>query len=167
MRILPIIASGLLSLACSGPALAQGAPALLADASQSRAQKVMSKTAEPDAIFLRDEPAAAVMTLIREGSEWRVTFLAGGLPNGAATAADCELQAVGPQDDDDVIAGSLVPFEGELVTLSAADIGAEASLIEVRVGPEGAFVADSGAAARFCGVGSDIDGFYRRANSPE
>jgi hypothetical protein len=107
------------------------------------------------------------MTLDREGEVWRVTFRAGGVPNGPATAADCELQAVGPQDSEDVIAARLVPFEGELNTISAIDIGAEAQVIQVRVGPEGVFVHDSGAAVRFCGMGSDIDGFYRRTGAPE
>ena len=44
------------------------------------------------------------MDLTRAGENWRVAFRAGGVPNGAATAADCEIQAVGPQDNDDVIA---------------------------------------------------------------
>jgi hypothetical protein len=89
------------------------------------------------------------------------------VPNGPATAADCELQAVGLQDREDVIAARVVPFEGELNVITAADIGADAPVIQVRMGPEGAFVQDGGAAARFCGMGSDIDGFYRRTGSPE
>ncbi|WEK06636.1 MAG: hypothetical protein P0Y65_10460 [Candidatus Devosia phytovorans] len=125
-----------------------------------------AKSKAVDAAFERTEPAAAVMTLTEEGEDWRVTFRAGGIPNGDATAADCELEAVGSQDLDDVIAASVVPFEGELYTITADDIGAEALVIEVRVGPEGAFVSDSGAAARFCGLGSDIDGFYQRTELP-
>ncbi|MNS82440.1 hypothetical protein D3C72_1161860 [compost metagenome] len=74
---------------------------------------------------------------------------------------------MGPQDSEDVIAARLVPFEGELNTISAVDIGANAPVIQVRVGPEGVFVHDSGAAGRLCAMGSDIDGFYRRTGSPE
>ena len=146
MRIQSIAATVLLGLLVSTPAFA--------------------KDKAVDAVFERSEPAAGVMTLAREGEEWRVTFLAGGLPNGDATAADCELEAVGPQDMDDVIAARLVPFEGELTSLSEADIGDDAAVIEVRVGPEGAWVIDSGAAGRHCGMGSSIDGFYARTDSP-
>ncbi|MEN5115665.1 hypothetical protein ABE453_16785 [Brevundimonas diminuta] len=141
------------------------------EASQA-APRVMTDTAPAgvaadDALFKRDEPADATMTLNRESAGWRVAFRAGGVPNGAATAADCELQAVGLQDREDVIAARVVPFEGELNVITAADIGADAPVIQVRMGPEGAFVQDGGAAARFCGMGSDIDGFYRRTGSPE
>lgn len=111
-------------------------------------------------MFKRDEPAGALLILSQEGEAWRVAFRAGGIPNGGATAADCELQAVGTKDAEDVIAARVVPFEGELNEISAADIGEDASAIQVRVGPEGAIVADGGAAARFCGLGSAIDGFY-------
>lgn len=136
------------------------------------APRVMTDTAPAgvaadDALFKRDEPADATMTLNRESAGWRVAFRAGGVPNGPATAADCELQAVGLQDREDVIAARVVPFEGELNVITAADIGADAPVIQVRMGPEGAFVQDGGAAARFCGMGSDIDGFYRRTGSPE
>lgn len=141
------------------------------EASQA-APRVMTDTAPAgvaadDALFKRDEPADATMTLNRESAGWRVAFRAGGVPNGPATAADCELQAVGLQDQEDVIAARVVPFEGELNVITAADIGADAPVIQVRMGPEGAFVQDGGAAARFCGMGSDIDGFYRRTGSPE
>ena len=173
MRILSVAAIGLLSLTGCSPSPAESAPVEAApEASQAaphaKPQEANARTVAPDAAFERDEPAAATMTLDREGGEvWRVTFRAGGVPNGPATAADCELHAVGPQDAEDVIAARVVPFEGELNTIIAADIAAEAPVIAVRVGPEGAIVQDSGAAARFCGMGSDINGFYRRTGSPE
>jgi hypothetical protein len=111
------------------------------------------------------EPSQATMTLAEEGEAWRVTFNAGGIPNGAATAADCELEALGSQDLDGVISARVVPFDGELSSVSAADIAGDNSSIEVSVGPEGAFVTDSGASARYCGLGSHIDGFYQRADT--
>nr|WP_314260614.1 hypothetical protein [uncultured Devosia sp.] len=129
------------------------------------ANPASAKTKDVDALFQRSEPAQATMTLTEEGDSWRVRFLAGGLPNGAATAADCELEAVGSQDNDGVISASLVPFEGDINALSAADIGDDAIVIEVNVGPEGAFVTDAGASARHCGLGSSIDGFYQRADT--
>jgi hypothetical protein len=74
---------------------------------------------------------------------------------------------VGAQDSDDVIAARVVAFEGELNAITDVDIGAASPFIEVRVGPEGVFVRDRGAAVRFCAMGSDIDGFYRRTASPD
>jgi hypothetical protein len=170
MRILPVAAIGLLTLGGCGPSSAESAPVRAGSegspaAPRATFPKPKARAAAPDAVFERDEPAAATMTLDREGEAWRVAFRAGGVPNGPATAADCELQAVGPQDSEDVIAARLVPFEGELNTISAVDIGANAPVIQVRVGPEGVCVDDSGAAV--CGMGSDIDGFYRRTGAPE
>lgn len=147
MRTISIIVAGLLTLLGCSLSLAEGTSV--------------------GAVFERDEPSSALMTLTREGEAWRIVLQAGGIPNGDATAADCELVAVGPQDGEGIIAARLVPFEGELNTITAADIGAHAPVIEVNVGPEGAFISDDGAAARFCGLGSDIEGFYRRADSPE
>ena len=171
MRILSVAAIVLLNIACFIPSLAESAPIkVVSDASQAAPRATLQKAnarIAPDAVFKRDKPASAVMTLNREGGVWRIALRAGGLPNGAATAADCELQALGPQDAQDVIAARVVPFEGELNTMTAADIGAGAPVIQVRVGPEGAFVQDSGAAARFCGMGSDVDGFYRRTGAPD
>lgn len=152
MRLLSIASVGLLCLTGVSPAQAE--------ASKARADAF-------DAHFERSEPAKASLSLRREGAVWRVALRAGGVPNGAATAADCELQALGPQDAEDVITARVVPFEGDLNAISAADIGSVAPTLQVRVGPEGLFVEDGGAAARFCGMGSDIDGFYRRLDTPD
>ncbi|WP_433952352.1 hypothetical protein [Brevundimonas diminuta] len=172
MRILPVAAIGVLILAGCSPTRAESAPGAAGSEGSSAAPRVTSQETSatataPDAVFERDEPAPATMTLDREGRVWRVAFRAGGLPNGPATAADCELQAVGAQDFDDVIAARVAPFEGELNAITDVDIGAAPPFIEVRVGPEGVFVRDRGAAVRFCAMGSDIDGFYRRTGSPD
>lgn len=172
MRILSVAAIGFLSLTGCNPSSAESAPVEVAPEASPAAPRVTPQEADarpaaPEAVFARDEPAGATMTLNQEGAVWRVAFRAGGVPNGPATAADCELQAVGPQDSEDVIAARVVPFEGELNAITAVDIEADAPVIQVRVGPEGAIVQDSTAAARFCGMGSDIDGFYRRTGSPE
>jgi hypothetical protein len=156
MGFVSIVVAGLLGVVTAGPSLADSVP-----------DKATAKSKVPDAVFERDEPAMARMALTRTGAAWRIVFRAGGVPNGAATAADCELQAVGQQDADGVIAARLVPFEGELNVITAADIGAGSPVVQVRVGPEGAFVEDRGATARFCALGSDIDGFYRRMGEPD
>ena len=136
--------------------------------SQPLAAVAVSETQAPEAEFTRASPSHAVMELTRQGDgQWRVAFSAGGVPNGAATAADCELQAVGPQDHYDVISAKPTPFTSDQGGLTSADIGAEPPAIQVRVGPEGAFVSDTGAAARYCAIGSDIDGFYKRVETPD
>lgn len=145
MHIQSIFAAAIVGMLCANPASA--------------------KIKDVDALFQRSEPSQATMTLTEEGEAWRVRFRAGGIPNGAATAADCELEAVGPQDIDGVISATIVPFVGDINTLSAADVGEDAIVIEVNVGPEGAFVTDVGASAHHCGLGSSIDGFYQRADT--
>ncbi|WP_292227741.1 hypothetical protein [Brevundimonas sp.] len=174
MRNLSIAALVLLTAAACSQSPAESASAEAATAptapeaasppaaAQPASPAPRANSAAPDAVFERTSPARASMDLTRAGENWRVAFRAGGVPNGAATAADCEIQAIGPQDNDDVIAARVVPFEGELNTVTAADIGAKPPIIQVRVGPEGVIVTDAGAAAHLCGLGSDIDGFYRR-----
>ncbi|MGN7097686.1 hypothetical protein [Brevundimonas vancanneytii] len=172
MRLNLIPASGALTLAAAlmacGPAPAEApAAAPKADDAAAAAPATAAAAAERSADFRRTDPAQADLKLIEEGAEWRVLIRAGGLPNGGATAADCELQARGAQDRDDVIHAKVIPFEGEVNELTAADIGADAPVVKVRVGPEGAFVEDSTAANRFCGMGSDISGFYSRTQTPD
>lgn len=172
MRLNLTPASGALTLAAAlmacGPAPAEApAAAPKAEDAAAAAPATAPAVAERSADFRRTDPAQADLKLIEEGAEWRVLIRAGGLPNGGATAADCELQARGAQDRDDVIHAKLIPFEGEVNELTAADIGADAPVVRVRVGPEGAFVEDSTAANRFCGMGSDISGFYSRTQTPD
>ena len=172
MRLNLIPASGALTLAAAlmacGPAPAEApAAAPKAEDAAAAAPATAPAVAERSADFRRTDPAQADLKLIEEGAEWRVLIRAGGLPNGGATAADCELQARGAQDRDDVIHAKLIPFEGEVNELTAADIGADAPVVKVRVGPEGAFVEDSTAANRCCGMGSDISGFYSRTQTPD
>ncbi|MFB7879627.1 hypothetical protein [Brevundimonas diminuta] len=172
MRLNLIPASGALTLAAAlmacGPAPAEApSTAPKAKDAAAAAPATAPAVAERSADFRRTDPAQADLKLIEEGAEWRVLIRAGGVPNGGATAADCELQARGAQDRDDVIHAKLIPFEGEVNELTAADIGADAPVVTVRVGPEGAFVEDSTAANRFCGMGSDISGFYSRTQTPD
>ena len=145
MKILSIVFAAILGLMSSSPSAA--------------------KSKDVGALFERTEPSLGTLTLTEEGEGWRIALRVGGIPNGAATAADCELEAVGPQDRDGVISARVVPFEGELNSIRAEDIRGDDPAIEVSVGPEGAFVTDNGASTRYCGFGSDIDGFYRRADT--
>nr|WP_314433914.1 hypothetical protein [uncultured Brevundimonas sp.] len=147
------------------PAFAETAPAPVP--AQPTPLKAAAKQAKPVALFERSEPTRASMELMPEGGLLRVVFRAAPPRNSALTPGDCELQAVGSQDADDVITARLVPFDGDQNVLTAADIGPNPPIIQVRVGPEGIFVTDSDAASRFCGLGSDIDGFYRRTGADD
>ena len=167
MRLNLIPASGVLTLtaalmACGPAPVETPAAAPKAQDAAATAPATVEAADEKTADFRRADPAQADLKLIAEGDEWRLLIRAGGVPNGGATAADCELQARGPQDDDGVVHARLIPFEGEVNELTAADIGADAPVVTVRVGPEGAFVEDAAAANRFCGLGSDVSGFYSR-----
>lgn len=82
MRILPVAAIGLLTLAGCGPSSAKSAPVRAGPegspaAPRATSPKPKARAADSDAVFQRDEPAAATMTLDREGEVWRVTFRAG------------------------------------------------------------------------------------------
>lgn len=175
MRIRFLAAIGILGLSACNPApKAEASPEPVQPETQTSVEAAAPAPAPTSAAapsegagFTRADPALGSLTLRREGELWRVSLRAGGLPRGGATAADCELQAVGPQDANDLIKAQVVPFTGALNDLTPADIGAQPPVIEVQVGPEGAFVKDAGAAARFCGLGSDIDGFYRRTDTPD
>jgi len=174
MRTLSIVAFAALGLTACNPAPGEGQsgegadkPAIAVASTQAATPVAAVQAQAPDAEFARDDPSPAVLGLTRQGGEWRIAIRAGGVPNGAATAGDCEIEAVGPQDADDVINARPVPFNSDLGGLTAADIGAEPPMIQVRVGPEGVFVADGGAASRYCPMGSDVDGFYKRVETPD
>ena len=119
------------------------------------------------ALFERSEPSLGTLTLEKTGQPMVFRLVAGGIPAGAATAADCALSIEGNQDIDGVVHGHVVPSNHADNDITAADIGPTPPKLDIAIGPEGAFITDHGAAARFCGMGSLLDGFYKRLNSPE
>lgn len=117
--------------------------------------------------FQRTEPSNGVIGYSREGETVTLTFLVGGNPNGAATAADCMLQIKGPQGQDDVVRGLVVPSVTSQGEISKGDIGTRPIKVDVLIGPEGAMVTDHGAASKLCAMGVQLDGFYKRIATPE
>lgn len=93
------------------------------------------------------------------GSGWSIRLL-GGVPTnmGAATPADCELQAEGPLADDR-IDGRVVPFEGDINILTAQDLQGRSYRVEVRVAGDVARVSTD---YDGCGMGADLNGEYER-----
>lgn len=121
----------------------------------------VAQAADPTGSYERTEPASAGLTLSPEGSGWRAAIHAGGVPNGASTAADCVVHVVGPMTDGRIV-GRVVPFNDDTFGMDAADVGDNPPEVTVVLTPTGAAVSDGGAAARYCGLGSDISGDYRR-----
>ena len=117
--------------------------------------------------FQRSEPSNGVIGYSRDGETVKLTFLVGGNPNGAATAADCMLQIEGPQGQDDVVRGVVVPSAAALGDITKDDIGPDPVKVDVLIGPEGAMVTDHGAARKLCAMGVQLDGFYKRISTPE
>lgn len=110
--------------------------------------------------YVRREPANGTLTLAREPDGlWRISVLAAGLPNGASTAADCELQAVGPLVSDRIVA-RLVAFTGQIGDLSVDEIGDPPGTLTLTLSSDGATLAEENASGRLCGMGSDLTGFY-------
>lgn len=116
---------------------------------------------DPQGRYQRTTPSGGTLTLSGEGKSWRVHVVAGGIPNGASTAADCELVAVGPFGGNR-IEGTLVPFEGDMGGLTAAEIGSQPGTITVVLDGVKATVSEQNASSRFCGMGSDLSGVYTR-----
>lgn len=112
--------------------------------------------------FTRTEPSNGELNLRREGDNWRVFLVAGGIPNGAATAADCELQAVGPRNGDRIEA-KVVPFEGELGSISAEDLDGTTIPVTVTLSGNTATVDAQEATVSLCPMNSDIGGRYVKA----
>lgn len=179
MRIVGAVASIVFLAACSGSEQA-GAEARAADADTSGVADVAQadkgaeqdrpatvNTADISAHFERTEPSLGTLVLEETGETFVLNLVAGGLPSGAATAADCAVTIAGPQDREGVVRGRVVPSSGAYGDMTADDIGLNPLNIDVMIGPEGAFVIDHGAAAKLCGVGSQLSGFYKRLDTPD
>lgn len=113
--------------------------------------------------YVRRENGEATLVIKRVGEQWRVQAAIGGVPNGAATVADCGFIAEGS------VAGR--SFKGQVTRVNVvADLDEEGDAAEP--GLDFAFSLDNGAitvrgadTAAICGSsGSVIDGSYKRKN---
>lgn len=94
--------------------------------------------------------------------QWQVGLRGGARPDGAATAADCELQARGPLKHGRIDA-AVVPFEGVLMSVTAADLARAPARVRVTLDGQRALVeAETG----LCAMGAEFDGEYRRVAAP-
>ena len=157
-----------LAMAACSPAQtdkSEPAAAPVAQAPQSQPATPTLEWLEPD--FQRTEPSNAAINYGREGDVVTLTFLVGGNPAGAATAADCMLQIKGPQGQDDVVRGIVVPSVTSTGQITTDDIGPDPLKVDVMIGPEGAQVTDHGAASKLCAMGVQLAGFYKRISTPD
>ena len=111
--------------------------------------------------YVRRDNGEATLVVKRTSEHWRVSAAIGGVPNGAATVADCGFIAEG------TITGRA--FEGKVTRVNiVADLDEEGDVAKPGLGL--AFSVDNGAitirgadAAAICGGGgSVIDGVYKR-----
>ena len=121
---------------------------------------VEAQAARIAGIYRMDGDRVGRLTLSPAEGGWSIRLL-GGVPTnmGAATPADCELQAEGPLAEDR-IAGRVIPFEGEINSLTAQDLQARSYSVEVHVAGDIAHVSTD---YDGCGMGADLNGEYQRA----
>jgi len=184
MRILGAVVSAVVSAvfltACSGTdqAGAEAAQATAVDTADLNEARPVEHSAKGQPVaavsavdraarFERTDPSNGTLVLEETGDTFVLSLVAGGRPSGAATAADCAVTIEGPQDLEGVVRGRVVPSSGAYGDMTADDIGPNPLKIDVMIGPEGAFVTDHGAAAKLCGMGSQLDGFYKRLDTPD
>ena len=132
------------------------APLLAACAQDGAAQPVQSDVA---GTWTLEGPRTGTMTLARAGDHWDVVIVAGGDPvDGAGVAADCEAHARGTLRDGRIDA-AVVPFESDIMSVSAADLEASPARVSVEFDGDTARVRTDFAG---CGIGAELGGIYRR-----
>lgn len=100
---------------------------------------------DPAGTYARTTPAPGRLTLAPAGPDlWQVTLSGGGRPDGAATGADCLVEAQGALQAD---------------VLRARIASPRPASLKVRLGAGTARVSTD---YQGCGVGVDLNGTYRR-----
>lgn len=159
LRAWPAAAAAVVLSAC-GPGA--GAPEAAPAVAPPPAFPAAAPAADLAGRYEQEGPRTGVMTVAPAGGEWRLSLRGGSDPSdGAAVAADCELEVQGPLRDGRIIA-PVVPFEGETVTVTARQLAANPATVTAEVTPGGLRVSTDYAG---CGLGSDLSGLYRRAGS--
>ncbi len=112
--------------------------------------------------YHRTKPALADLSVTKVGTNWKIEIVGGGLPAGGATAADCEMVAVGPFQGS-VLTAHVIPFKGKQMSVDAALLAdGEKHDFVIRFQQGGAQVIEGDVA--FCGTGSDLDGRYTKTS---
>lgn len=152
------MALGLLFLAgCGEPAAADRPSDVAPEAAEPSPEAQAARIA---GTYRMDGARVGRLTLSPAEGRWSIRLL-GGVPTnmGAATPADCELQAEGPLADDR-IAGRVIPFEGDISSLTAEDLQGRNYRVDIHVAGDVAHVSTD---YDGCGMGADLNGEYQRA----
>ncbi|GGL11096.1 hypothetical protein GCM10010983_05300 [Caulobacter rhizosphaerae] len=160
-RLFPLLVLALALAGCERPAAAVASPPPDAAAGSAPRQAPNAK-ALPAGTYAMQGDRRATLTLAPADDEWRVSLKGGAsAADGAAAAADCEIEAQGPLNGQ-TIEARVVPFEGTDLSVSAQDLAARPAGVKVHLGPQGAIVSTD---FQGCGVGADLSGRYARAGA--
>ena len=158
-RLLPLFALALALAGCERPAAAVASPPPDAAAGSAPAQ-ASDAVASPAGTYAMQGDRHATLTLAPAGDGWHVSLKGGSsAADGAAAAADCEIEAKGPLNGRTIDA-KVVPFEGADLSVTAQDLAARPAGVKVDVDPREALVSTD---FQGCGVGADLSGRYVRA----
>jgi hypothetical protein len=145
---------------CERPAAAVASPP--PDAAAGSALAKVSSVASPAGTYALQGDRRATLTLVPAPSGWRVSLKGGSSAfDGAAAAADCEIEAEGPLNGETIDA-KVVPFEGTNLSVSPQDLAAHPAGVKVDVDPRSAIVSTD---FQGCGVGANVSGHYVRASA--
>jgi len=160
-RLLSLLVLALASAGCERPAAAVDSPPSDAAAGSAPNHALEAAPAiSPAGAYALQGERRATLTLAPAGSGWRVSLKGGsGATDGAAAAADCEIEAEGPLNGGTIDA-KVVPFEGTNLSVSAQDLAVRPAGVKVDIAPQGAIVSTD---FQGCGVGADLSGRYVRA----
>ena len=115
----------------------------------------------PAGTYKRSKPNGGTLTITRQGHQWHMFVIAGGLPNGVATAADCEVAALGALHAARITARP-VPWRSERITITPNDLTDVGGTVTVSFVKGGVQLNAVGITGPLCPPGSTFDGFYRR-----
>lgn len=160
-RLLPLFALALALAGCERPAAAVASPP--PDAAAGSAPAPVPEAASPPAgTYAMQGDRRATLTLAPVGAGWRVSLKGGASSSdGAAAAADCEIQAEGLLNGRTIDA-KVVPFEGTDLSVTPQDLAAHPAGVKVDIGAREALVSTD---FQGCGVGANLSGRYVRAEA--
>lgn len=119
-------------------------------------------TIYPAGTYQRSRPNGGTLTIKRQGNQWHLFVIAGGIPNGAGTAADCEVAAVGSLTRSHIVARP-VPWRSERTTITPNDLYDVNGRVSVSFVKGGVQLTTTGITGPLCPMGSSFDGFYRKS----
>ena len=156
-RLFSLFVLALVSAGCERPAAVVDPPP--SDAAAGSAPE-KTTAASPAGTYAMQGDRRATLILAPAGSGWSISLKGGSsATDGAAAAADCEIEAEGPLNGQTIDA-KVVPFAGTNLSVSAQDLTARPAGVKVDIAPQGAIVSTD---FQGCGVGAVLAGRYIRA----